>query len=503
MLAKSGSQPNETELDAIQEWLQQNQLEEAMYKGKRWAQGLTLAVLVFAGTALLDGQEVEAPEQETSAEPVWHTVRSVMDIDNLPEGVTHVRANGLSAAYLEFFSEVKSLRAIEFRGARDMHSRYLQALKGLPELRHLDLRDSFVPRVARWDSNWSKSVDLSVLLEFPKLEFLGTMIFLEFDLRQALPWEDATLGDPPPRPIDVLKQLGDRGVSISLGTSSYPERVLDVLAEFVPGLHSIGLKGAGDVQLRALRNFADLRGLELVGGDATELGYAYLARNLKLTELRVINGRLTPAVIHHVGRMEGLTSLELFSSAERLSPQDLEKLGALRKLRHLSLSDIPSNLLNRSEGRWKDDLAAALRALPPLSTFKLVGDYHYDEYYPHLFEVLSHTHAETVQLELVDGDFPYVFENSDYAKAATKSDGPRGPTALRLSIYVSDSEGWSGDPYSFGAALAQFANLKTFTLSITSTDDDTPARLAMKHFDVQEFRSAMPEGVKLEVVYEN
>lgn len=330
VLARARGQPSKQELENIQPWLQQNELEEEMLKGRNWAKGLAMAVLLFAGTAVLDGQEVEAPE--APAEPVWHVVQSVVDIENLPEGATHVRANGLNGAYLEFFQEVKGLEALDFRNGKILNASHLEAIAKVETLRHLDLRDCI------WQPGATR--DLRPLARMAALEWLGVAISPSATAKPDEPAEKTE--DWQQLQLAPLGSLRKRGVVIPVSVFSNNSANLESVRDWLPDLEEITLNWAGDPALQVVSTFKSLQRLEIERCHATELGFAFLARGPKLKQLIILNiqGGLTQDMLHHISRIDSLEVLGInftFGSAEGSAEESLFrplfKMESLRELR--------------------------------------------------------------------------------------------------------------------------------------------------------------------------
>src|SRR5690606_37387024 len=73
VLVHAGSMPTGAQAESVADWLNANGLEQAMImEAKRWVQGVGLAALVLSGSALLDGNRIEAQEVGEPAEaPDW------------------------------------------------------------------------------------------------------------------------------------------------------------------------------------------------------------------------------------------------------------------------------------------------------------------------------------------------------------------------------------------------------------------------------------------------
>src|SRR5690606_448844 len=151
-VVRAGNAPSDEEHSAIQLWLHERKVDEPMIaKATRWAAGAAMCVLMLQGTAQLDGQEVKA-ESEPSTLPVWHTVRTAMDLDLLPKDAKYVDIVGLSAGYLPLVADYKHIEGIIFKGY-SLAPSHVEALSALPNLRVLDLRGC----------GWEETADYSTL----------------------------------------------------------------------------------------------------------------------------------------------------------------------------------------------------------------------------------------------------------------------------------------------------------------------------------------------------
>jgi hypothetical protein len=357
VLARAGGAPSEAELAGIAEWLEQNGLEETMWKSKSWVTGVTLAVLVLSGSAVLDGQEVEAPEPEVAAAPEWHDVRSIMDVDNLPTGATHVRVIDLSAEILEFLAEVPTLEAISMHRTWGLRTSHLKALQRLENLTLIDLRDTGWHREA-------ESPGYELLLELPKLRTAG----VDFDGRNTL--------------YPGTKELAESGIEVWLGyfdvkqgSDEESHAQLERLFAEVPTVTRISVNAADNEALRLLSEAEGLTHLKLRGVTANEYGFARVARSLRLKSLHIRldfwrrDRNLAETIpiewLHHISRIQTLEELSLSGPIPGDARAGIAMLARLPNVRRLRLAE---SVMDTGSGQyWR----SALKLLPPLETLEL------------------------------------------------------------------------------------------------------------------------------------
>ena len=357
VLIHAGSMPPGERPESVVNWLNANNVETDMVNNiKHWVKGVGLAALVLSGTAMLDGQEIKAPEPQPQSTAEWHVVRSVMDIDNLPEGAKYVNADGLDAAHLDFLAEVESLEGISLRSGVGLRSEHLVGLKVLKNLKWLDIRGV----------DWASMPDLAPLSELPSVKRLGIDL-VPASFRD----EDGKLnvyadGDPSAYELGLvtqyitetrtsyneisfdyeestlpaLKALSERGVMIDLGTwrPGTQEDVADVL-ETLPTLNSIVMDYASTGVMKMLASHDKLTAIELENYSAGQLGLAYLARKSSLQELSISSEQITLEEVYQLSRM-GLRFLRIDAELASSPDRCFEALSKMKNLRELELANL-------------------------------------------------------------------------------------------------------------------------------------------------------------------
>jgi hypothetical protein len=397
-LVRAGEPPTEEEFSEITVWLHHNGLEEDMWKAKQWATGLTLAVLMLSGTAVLDGQQVEAPEGEPAAAPEWHAVRSIMDIDNLPKGVTHVNADGVSCEILAFLVEIPTLQGISLREGQDLRVEHLESLTVLQNLSYLDLRG------AEWTTDVDR-IDYKPILELPNLKTVG--------LDPDNPWQ--LLDDVMPE----LSALSERGIEILLGEFDFggsrfveSEGLKGMFLEHVPQLKTVTalhLANADNDVLQAVSHLESVTSLTLEALQANEFGIAHLGRRARLEHLAILDpiaeGHLPLEWFHHIARIETLKELHLRGPIRGDARASLEMLARLPNLTTLGLYN------TRIDSGQGDTWQPVLDALPRLEALHVTGPGTFSNLVQ-LYQELPHVHARRVEITMTDnrsspgGSFP-------------------------------------------------------------------------------------------------
>ncbi len=305
VLLRVGALPHEGELEAIAEWLKQNSWETNMVKTfKRWMQVGSMALVVLAGSALVNNERVEAEKEAPVEAPAPYVVSSVADIERLPKDTTAVIGAGLTDAHLELLGKVTSLRSIVLRQCGRVSDDGLRLLAANPEITSLDVRDC--PRLTRNGlqtvSEFSKLTEFkgraSVLLSLPSnwikpINFFGALGRLSavLDPRgKDAPWTDEDLRDL----VEMLPNITELGMG-----GSYDAGVLDIKI--------------GDMGLKALGGLAHLEALDFTPtSEMSDAGFAYLKACRKLRTLKL---NMTPQPIHYLGsamveQVAGIQSLE-------------------------------------------------------------------------------------------------------------------------------------------------------------------------------------------------
>ncbi|MBZ0136772.1 MAG: hypothetical protein K8I27_10405 [Planctomycetes bacterium] len=338
VLIHAGSMPPGERPEPVNNWLNANSVETDMVNNfKHWVKGVGLAALVLSGSAILDGQEVKAPEPEPQSTAEWHVVRSVMDIDNLPAGAKYVNADGESAALLDFLAEVESIEAISLRGAIGIRPDHLESLKALKSLKWLDIRGALWEPQA--DDTFDASTDLSIaaLEAMPALTRVGAdLIPVVLGIQQDDVPLDATL--------PVLTRLSAKGVAIELG--SWNPDSLELLGRVLkqlPTLSGIEISYATKGEMKLLAAHENLRRLRLTDYSAGDIGLAYVARNITLDELSLHASNITLDEIHQVSRMSSLRLLHLNGELAGSPDRCFETLAGMKQLRELELVNLELN----------------------------------------------------------------------------------------------------------------------------------------------------------------
>lgn len=339
VLVHAGSMPPGERPEPVANWLKANNVETDMVNNIRhWVKGVGLAALVLSGTAMLDGQEIKSPEPQPQSTPEWHVIRSVMDIDNLPDDAKYVTAEKINAAHLDFLAEVESLEGIRIRGCFELRSEHLGALKGLKHLRLLDIRDA----------EWMHKPDLTPLLELKALSRLGADLIptawhedgTRF-YRQGERIRTRTQAEVPfsyrDSILPVFAELSKRGVEIEIGAwNPVSQEDLGSVLETLPTMRAICIYSPSVGEMKALSRHENLRCIEIYDYTEGQIGLAYLARSAKLEELTLVSNSISIDEIHQISRMKlRLLCLygELASSPERC----FELLASMKTLDDLDI----------------------------------------------------------------------------------------------------------------------------------------------------------------------
>lgn len=430
--------------ESVANWLKANNVETDMVNNiKHWVKGVGLAALVLSGTAMLDGQEIKAPDPQPQSTAEWHVVRSVMDIDNLPEGAKYVNADGISAAHLDFLAEVDSLEAITIREAEGIRPEHLASLKALKNLRWLDIRGAY------WDrESFDRKTYLLNLTDLAALQRVGVDeaaivqgdgIGLEIEHR-----EDCTLS--------VLKELSGKGVEIDMGNWNPKElRDLEDVLQSIPTLRSIDLTGATESEMKLLAGHENLREVTLRSYLAGEIGLAYLARKANIVELSLHANRVKLDEIHQISRIK-LRFLRIDATLDASPEECFAKLAGMETLRELELSELELD-------------EAALPAFAKFSEMKTlerlrIEDDVLEEEASGLELQLGH-HIPARRLEIAT-NYLYYWTNDDLPEFMRK--GPASKHVEVISIDTAESEFYREFDSPFAEPFKAFPNLKRVEL---------------------------------------
>ncbi|MCA8916558.1 MAG: hypothetical protein KDB90_14225 [Planctomycetes bacterium] len=358
VLAHAGGAPSDEQAEAAASWLKANNLEMGMIKdAKRWIQAAGMAALVLAGSAYLDGQRIEAQEDTGTAEAKWHVVRTVMDIDRLPDDAKYVQGTYLKGPHLEFLATHKQIERLDIRGIRDLSAENLSVLKELPALTYLDLRDA----------SWSGRI------QYASLGGLKSLTELKLDYPDTASSEEVDLWGTY---IQPLRAMAERKVQVTIGSADEPDgTALGELLANVGTIVSLDLFGNGkltDADFKQVANYPALK--ELGARDVkglTELGLAYLAEANKLEKL-ALDLRLGEAIGYQLQKMTRLVAFEytfpastgpsgLYTSTKPTAETLGQCLPKMTGLRHLSVP-----MLAIVEMDWPERLE--------LETLEILGD---------------------------------------------------------------------------------------------------------------------------------
>lgn len=270
---------------------------------KRWVQGAGMAALVLTGSAMLDGQRIQSQEEVKIEQPRWYTVRTVMDIDKLPEDAKWVRGENVSGAHLEFLAKRQSVEAVDFSRCEDLRADHIRTLSAMKNLKFLELRGA----------EWGESPDYSALTSLKALKELAVDYvprWSAWDLSTANKNWDAGFNV-----TDSLRDLSARGVLVTLGNlDEISGKTLATIAENVTTLRELNLEGnsqINDADLKVLASHPALERLNLEECyEITELGLAYLAERNRLRSLRV-SMEISEPIVYQLGRMTNLERLEV------------------------------------------------------------------------------------------------------------------------------------------------------------------------------------------------
>jgi hypothetical protein len=328
VLAHAGGEPTESEFQTVQPWLQHNQVEAEMFTKAKWVAGLAMAVMVFQGSAVLDGQEVDGEPKPAPVEPEWVTVRNVMDIEKLPEGTKHVRADNLSAKYLEFLAEVPSIESLSFRDGEEMTAARLKALTELHKLSFLDLQGT----------DWAEQADYGWLMGMNALRRLVVDVLPDVrDMNSGI-----NRGDEQAGILARLKQLVEKGIELTLGEVDATSTPVTLLLKELPGLTRLHVDRAGDADLTVLLDFKKLQWLD-IEGYYSDVGLAHLAKHRGITHLSC-ELHSEPSEWYQIGKMTWLKQLSLERShAGQKADECFSQLAPLADLSELDLGwlDLP------------------------------------------------------------------------------------------------------------------------------------------------------------------
>jgi hypothetical protein len=277
-----------------------------------------MAVLVFNGSAVIDGQEVDGEPKPAPAEPVWHRVNSAMAIDRLPEDACYVEASGLKGEYLTLILERPGLKGVRFTWGQELQNGHLRAVKGQPELEVIDLS-----RAA-----WLGVPDYTALVALPKLK-RATLHLVEprQETEKALETQ-----------LAPVKALVARGVDVDFGPISRTDGLLlRKLADEVKSVKRLTLDYPEDDMVKVLGDFPALSELILRTDHASELAFVHLARATQLTHLQVyVTNGMREEYVHQIRKMETLRSLVLGHSENRAAPI-LDVVKEIKQLDELEL----------------------------------------------------------------------------------------------------------------------------------------------------------------------
>ncbi|MCC6573760.1 MAG: hypothetical protein IT462_08210 [Planctomycetes bacterium] len=334
LLLRVGTSPREDEFNNpdVLAWFTRNKLELAMIKTfKRWMQVGGTALVLLSGSALVNGERVEAEKVALVEVTKVAKVTSIKDIESIPAGVTEVRGQDLTDGHLESLGRVASLRRVDLSGCERITDRGIELLAANKELTALDIH--YCGRLT--------SASLSAIRQLPKL--------IELTANMTLLLKVSDLEEPAKRPFAGLSQLtvvfDDKG-----GNQFWTDDDVEELAGWLPNLTAVEAGGVtthiGDIGLRALSKLASLQSLNFnLSPEMSDAGFSYLKSCPKLTTLAV-SGELQDAMVEQIG---GIASLEVLvlSFSQHFDVAPLTRLKNLRRLHvdHGGLSRDAANKL--------------------------------------------------------------------------------------------------------------------------------------------------------------
>jgi hypothetical protein len=457
VLVHASGVPTREQAEAVLGWLNANGLEMVMVgEIKRWVQGLGMAALVISGSALLDGERIQAQEEQKTEPGQWFTVRTVMDIDKLPTDAKLVRGEGVSGAHLEFLAAHQSIESIDFRDCENLRADHIEALRAMKNLRVLELRG------ARWDGT-PDYFPLSNMLNLRELAVDYLPIAMHFE------------GQWPPKDLDwearwsvrdSLRELSDHGVLITLGNlSDITGTQLAGVVQRLTNLQELNLwdnDNINDADMRALAEHQSLRSLNIEDCTRiTELGIAYLAKKNRLASLR-LNPQMSDAILYQLSLMTNLEQLDVpaglrFYSEDSAVPigdatrAAFEALSTLQKLKHLTWG--------LQDGVTSADFAP-LAKLKSLTSLRLDGWSGPAELIA--FEIASVVPVTTIEF---DADSGLVSDNGWQEDAVTKSRldklaQNKTLVEIRMNLYIDTQPTEAGKGGMLPALLAKAPGVK-------------------------------------------
>lgn len=457
VLLHAGASPTREQIENITPWLNANQLETNMiHQPKHWIATATLAALVLSGSAILDGQRIEAQDEAPTTEPEWHTVRSVMDIQQLPDNAAYIRGEGLKGAHLEFLADHAGILGLDLRNVDEVNRINAAHLSGMKQLRYLDLRG------AKWVGG----------PEYEGLEGLSNLQTLKVDYDD---WGG------------MLDDVVESGAQVSIDGFNGSQHALENLIEDVPTLFEIQLaqryrtkSSTGrksptytsfDAHLKVLSGHNSLESLDVQGVSVTELGLAYLAKSNRLRRL-ALNINLRDDYLFQIRAMTNLRSLKMKLNVEPETPSQnksvFDTLSPLVNLEHLAINFNP-----QKAGQHFGSLAE----LKNLISLTLFGHFLEIDDWDELIPVLSIADAvpvQTMSLHLDDADI--LWSDSVEAELEAKLRASTNLCELELVINspfyadMGDVEKRTSRPAMVGV-LEKFENLKKLRLHFPGEND--------------------------------
>jgi hypothetical protein len=317
-LARAGAVPEGADLVAVEEWLK-GRTEVEMTTG-RWFAGVALAVLMLNGSAILDDTviraEAEEGQEQEAAEPIrWHTVETLMDLDNLPEGASYLRIQG-RPEILEFLSEAGPIEGLDLRGMAYPTKAQMAMLTKFAGLHYLDIRDVW----------WLACPDYEFLKSMVGLKTLRADLYalIEDDEGGGL---DRSAGNLSAR-VEVFKHLQQRGVDLSFEAIHFRGddgvALIEAYLELIPNTRELVFTNIEDDAVEYLARFPNLRRLEIAPSNLSEIGMARIARTIPLEEVVYVGtGWESPQLhFHQLMRIESLKRLEFFAQFQTLGYLD-------------------------------------------------------------------------------------------------------------------------------------------------------------------------------------
>jgi hypothetical protein len=286
----------------------------------------------------------------------WHPCSTAMQLDLLPKDARCLECTRGDARFLELVSELPQLEGIRFTSECELGASSLRALSSAQKLRYLDLAGT----------NWEGlggPLNAELIAAFKALAYLRVDLLIENKywcgtdgLTEAE--RDRAIAEQMRTALAAFADFRGKGGILEIGRVSALAQAVAALREELPQLSSAALWRCDDGAAKEFSRFKDLSSLRIDGGEISELGMAFLARNQSIKRLSLREIELSVETLHHLGKFKNVERLEISGCPCNWDLAAFAKIASLAGLKHLTVDEMVWSSLvaldpeQRAKLRW-------------------------------------------------------------------------------------------------------------------------------------------------------